>query len=140
MVANFISEIIAEQKVYVLEYKGEVAISQSLLFKNDNNFPVDVICFWSKKTLASACCKEDWKVYKPQEVCLATFIEDYLVQIYNNSFIVGIDFDFEMQGVEADPLDVLNLLINRMKAENIYLEFEYFKDLQDLEEQLKKIL
>ena len=138
MINNFIEKIIKNDNVYIIEYKDEVAIAQSLLFKTDVNEPVNVVCFWSDKEQAVECCKEIWKNYKPTALCLATFIEDYLVNIYNESFIVGIDFNEKMEGIEADPLDVLSELIKKMKKQKIDLEFEYFKNLTDLENQLHK--
>src|SRR5690606_42079983 len=64
-------------------------LSDLLLFKDDANNPVNVVCFWSSKQAASKCCIDDWQNYKPQEICIATFIEDYLVNVYNESFIAG---------------------------------------------------
>ncbi|SEH68088.1 Protein of unknown function [Paenimyroides aquimaris] len=140
MIKNFIKKIIKNDSVYIIEYKDEIAIAESLLFKTDANKPVNVVCFWSDKEQAMKCCNEIWKNYKPNEVCIATFIEDYLVNIYNESFIVGIDFNEKIEGIEADPLDVISELIKELKKHNINLELEYFKNLTDLENQLQKLL
>lgn len=140
MIKNFIEKIIKNDSVYIIEYKDEIAIAESLLFKTNANEPVNVVCFWSDKEQAMKCCNEIWKNYKPNEVCIATFIEDYLVNIYNESFIVGIDFNEKIEGIEADPLDVISELIKELKKQNINLELEYFKNLTDLENQLQKLL
>ena len=140
MIDNFIEKIIKNDSVYIIEYKDELAIAESLLFKTDVNEPVNVVCFWSDKEQAMKCCNEIWKNYKPIELCIATFIEDYLVNIYNESFIVGIDFNEKIEGIEADPLDIICELIKELKKQNINLEFEYFKNLTDLEAQLQKLL
>lgn len=140
MIKNFIEKIIKNDSVYIIEYKDEIAIAESLLFKTDANEPVNVVCFWSDKEQAMKCCNEIWKNYKPNEVCITTFIEDYLVNIYNESFIVGIDFNEKIEGIEADPLDVISELIKELKKQNINLELEYFKNLTDLENQLQKLL
>lgn len=140
MIQKFISEVVENQAVFVIEDKDGVAVSQSLLFQNEDGSPVSVICFWSNKELAFQSCVEDWKAYKTQEICLATFIEDYLVQIYNESLIVGLNFNPKMEGLEADPLNIIEHLVSEIKTKNIDLEFEHFKNLQDLEQQLKQLL
>lgn len=140
MVENFIDNIIKNNKVFVIEFKDEIAISQSLLFKDDKGNPVNVVCFWSNRQTAAKCCIDDWQSYKPQEICIATFIEDYLVNVYNESFIAGLDFNEKMEGVEADPLDLILELIKSLKKNKINLEFEYFKNLTDLENQIQKLL
>lgn len=140
MIHQFINEIVDKNELFIIENKDGVGVSQSLLFQDNDGLPVSVICFWSHSKLASNCCVEDWNSYKPQPICLATFIEDYLVQIYNESLIVGINFDLKMEGIEADPLNIIELLIAELKKKNRNLEFEHFKDLQDLEKQLKQLL
>lgn len=140
MVENFIDNIIKNNKVFVIEFKEEIAISQSLLFKDDASNPVNVVCFWSNKQVAAKCCIDDWHNYKPQEICIATFIEDYLVNVYNESFIAGLDFNEKMEGIEADPLNLILELVKSLKKNKINLEFEYFKSLTDLENQIQKLL
>ncbi len=140
MIENFIQNIIKNNKVFVIEYKDEIAISQSLLFKDDAANPVNVVCFWSDKDQANKCCIDVWKHYKPQEICIATFIEDYLVSVYNESFIAGLNFNEKMEGIEADPLDVIVELVKTLKKNKMNLEFEYFKNLTDLENQIQKLL
>ena len=135
---KFIDEIIKKERVFFIELKNELAVSQSLLFQI-NEEPVPVVCFWSTKQQALECCIDVWEDYKIQEICLSTFIEDYLVNIYNESLIVGIDFNKKMEGIEADPLDVILNLIIKIKQYKIELEFEYFKNLTDLESQLLKL-
>lgn len=140
MIEDFIPNILKNNTVFVIEFKDEIAISQSLLFKDEANNPVNVVCFWSDKKAAEQCCIDDWQNYKPQEICLATFIEDYLVNVYNESFIAGLDFNEKMEGLEADPLDLILEIVKALKTKKISLEFEYFKNLTDLENQIKKLL
>lgn len=140
MIENFINNILKSNTVFVIEFNEEIAISQSLLFKDDANNPVNVVCFWSDKQAANKCCIDDWKNYKPQEICVATFIEDYLVNVYNESFIAGIEFNEKMEGIEADPLDLILEIVKSLKNNKMNLEFEYFKNVTDLENQIKKLL
>ena len=140
MLTKIIEQIIAHGEIYALEDQNGIAVSQSLLFQMEDGSPVPVICFWSDKEKAKKCCVEDWAKYRVTAICLATFLEDWLVQIYNDSFIVGFDFSNEMKGIEADPLDTILLLVNQLKKQKIELELEYFKDLKDLENQTKGLM
>mgnify|MGYP003524984664 FL=1 len=72
-------------------------------------------------------------------MCLTTFIEDWLVQIYNDSLIVGLNFNQEMLGLECDPLDLILEITKVLKLEKRDLEFEHFKNIQDIENQIKKM-
>ncbi len=44
MIEDFIQNITKNNKVFVIEFKEDIAISQSLLFKDDANNPVNVVC------------------------------------------------------------------------------------------------
>jgi len=136
---TFIKKIAQNQELYVVEHKEGVGMAQSLLFQDEEGLPVGIVCFWSEVEDAQKCCVEDWKTYRPQQICLATFIEDYLIPIYNESLIVGLNFDEKMQGIEADPLNVLELLLIELKTQNSSLELEYFKNTADLERQLQDL-
>src|SRR5690554_1906302 len=137
---TFIKKIVQNREVFIVEDSEGIGMAQSLLFQDDEGVPVGVICFWSEELDAKKCCAEDWKSYHTQSICLATFIEDYLVPIYNESLIVGLNFDEKVQGLEADPLNLLEILILELKKQNCSLEFEYFKDLNDLEKQINQLL
>lgn len=136
----FINEITKTETIYCLEDKNGIAFSESIQFKNDNNEPVPVICFWSNAALAKNCCVDGWESYQLNSMCLSTFIEDWLVQIYNDSLIVGVNFDANMNGIEVDPIDLILAITASLKAEKRDLEFEHFKSITDIEDQIKKLL
>jgi len=138
---QFIKNIIENEKVFILERNDEeVASIPSVLFTNEFSEAIPVICFWSDEELAYKVGNKNWKEYKIYSLCIASFIEDYLVNIYNESLIVGLDYNEEFEGVEADPLDVITLLAQSLKNHTIDLEFEYFKNLNDLQNQTTKLL
>lgn len=140
MLEIFINEIINNQEVFILEDQNGIAFSQSILFTSDNKQPVPVICFWSNVTNAKKASINDWDNFKTFSICLSTFIEDYLVQIYNDSLIVGINFDSEMIGLEIDPLDLILEILKKCKDKKINLDLEYFKNINDLENQVKQLM
>lgn len=139
MLQTFLTEILRTQKIYLLEDKNGIAYSDSIFFNLDKGSPVPVICFWSNLKDAEKAKIVNWKNYTIEEICLATFIEDFLVQIYNDSLIAGLNFNDGMEGFEADPLNLISVIIEKIKKEKIELEFEYFKNIVDLENQIKKL-
>lgn len=136
---SFVKKICEDGVVYSMESNDAFALCGSNKFSTDAGEPVTVFCFWSDEILAKKCCVEDWSNFKTNEITIASFIEDWCVEIYNDSFLVGLDFDDQMIGVEVDPIDLILLITNEIKAKNIELEFEHFKNIDDIEKQIKKM-
>lgn len=140
ILTHFVNEIIKTETVFCLEDKNGIAFSESVLFQDDNGQGVPVICFWATHTLAKESCVDAWANYTINEMCLTTFIEDWLVQIYNDSLIVGLNFNKEMLGLECDPLDLILAITKILKLEKRDLEFEHFKNIADLEKQISALI
>ena len=139
MLQTFLTEITNTQKVFLLEDKNGIAFSESIFFNLDDGSPVPVFCFWSNFNDAKNARKINWKNHEVVEICLVTFIEDFLVQLYNDSLIAGLNFNSEMEGFESDPLNLISAIIENVNQQKIQLEFEYFKNIHDLENQIKKL-
>lgn len=135
-----VEKIIANDKIFTLTYKEESAFVGSNLFKLNDGSPVPVWCFWTDENLAKKQIREDWSLFEVIDIPLANFLEDILVSVTNEGYIVGIDFDENLIGTETDPLEMIIEIISQLKANNKTVELEYFKDLNDLENQAKKIL
>jgi len=139
MLQTFLTEITNTQKIFLLEDKNGIAYSESIFFNLEDGTPVPVICFWSNNENAENSKKVNWKNYEVVEICLVTFIEDFLVQLYNDSLIAGLNFNVEMEGYESDPLNLISAIIEKIKEQKLQLEFEYFKNIKDLENQMNKL-
>lgn len=137
---NFVQQIVSQDAVYTLADTSDFSFVGSNLFTNPDGSPVPVWCFWSTEELAKINKKEDWLSYKIEAFSLATFIEDVLVPMTNEGHIVGINFNEKLEGTEADPLDTLLAIIEEVKKEKITIELEYFKNIDDLETQARKLL
>src|SRR5690554_3565317 len=111
MIHTFIQTIVQNNELFVIEDKEGAAMSQSLLFQNEDGSPVGVICFWSDKKMVQNCCAEDWKEYRPQAICLATFIADYRIPSYNGRLRAGFDISADMERTVSDPLHIVERLI-----------------------------
>lgn len=136
---NFVNTICENGVVYSMESKDAFALCGSNQFSTDSGEPVTVFCFWSDEDLAKSCCIEDWYDFKVNEVSITSFIEDWCVGIYNDSFLVGLDFNKEMFGLEVDPIDLILNITKKLKSQKIDLDFEQFKNIQDIENQIKKM-
>lgn len=136
---QFVDEVMVSQQVFTAESKEGMAISNSSHFNDDQGNPVGVFCFWSSKSKAKECCVDEWYDFVPVEISLATFIEDYCVGIYNDSLVVGINFDAQMFGIETDPIDLILMLLKEAKLRKLELDFEHFKDLDDIQSQIEKM-
>jgi len=137
---SFIQQLIANNGVYTLIYKDEFSFVGSNIFNLEDGSPVPVWCFWSNVDSANLNRQSDWKLYEPEFFPIANFIEDVLVQMANEGYIIGLEFNENLEGMEADPLDLLLEIIKQLKSANITVELDYFKDIDDLEKQARKFL
>jgi Protein of unknown function (DUF2750) len=137
---NFVKRVCETKIVYGLECEDGFATSSSNEFEDDNGEPLGIICFWSDKVLARSCKKNDWKDYEVTEIDLNTFIENWCIGLDNDGLLVGTNFDQNMFGFEIEGYELILELIHELKTNNIILDFQKFKNLNDLEIQLNAII
>ena len=68
---------------------------------------IDVIPFWSSKSLAEALCVGDWNVYKPLAIEMEEFLDDWLPGMHSDVLLVGVNWNMDLEGAEIEPLDLL---------------------------------
>jgi len=68
----------------------------------------DVMPFWSQKEFAEVHAAEEWADYKVVAVSVEEFIEAWLPGMHEDVFLVGVNWDIDMEGVESEPLDLLD--------------------------------
>jgi hypothetical protein len=137
---EFIAKIVKTSTVWCLENEEGVATTGSTLFENEDNEPVDVLCFWSEKSKAQACANGDWKDYSPTEIPLAEFIENWCVGMSNDGIMAGTDFDTELEGFEADTLELILEIAEEIKNQNTTLDLANGKSLDELVNEVNDIL
>lgn len=137
---NFIKKICQTEKVFGLENKVGFATLDSTNYEDENGKPMPVMCFWSDQDGAAACAKDKWKLYRPTEIKLSDFIEEWCVGMYNEGLLTGTDFDENKQGNESDALELLLEITAELESLGKELEFKKFENLADLEEQIREIL
>ena len=99
---RFVVEAIEQGCIWGLEGPDGWALCGSEKYED-----TDVMPFWSQEELARVHCQDDWKHYKPVAVELGEFLEDWLPGMHNDVVLVGINWDEELEGVEIEPLDLL---------------------------------
>lgn len=68
----------------------------------------EVMPFWSEPEMAEVHCVDEWKDYKVVPVSLEEFIDDWLPGMHEDVYLVGINWDEDMDGEEIEPLDLLS--------------------------------
>lgn len=137
---EFVAKIVSTSMVWCLENEEGVATTGSTLFENEDNEPVDVLCFWSDKAKAQACANGDWKDYAPVEIPLGEFIENWCVGMSNDGIMAGTDFDTDLDGFEADTLELILEIAEEVKTQNKSIELTNNKTLDELVNEVNSIL
>ncbi len=100
--ALFISQSKETEAVWALANKdGEWLSIDSSEFENSEVMP-----FWSDQADAQFHCQEDWAEFSACKISLEEFIEDWLVDLANDSILIGLNWNKELEGseVEADAV------------------------------------
>ncbi len=136
---KFIKTISENGIVYGLKSKNGFATSSSTQFENDDGNPIGMICFWAEKVEAKSCAKDEWKKYKVTEVSLSEFIENWCIGMANDGLLIGTQFDQNLFGFEAEPLELIMDLTAELKSLGKDLNFRKFNGIEDLEKQVKEV-
>lgn len=137
---RFIITVCESEIVYGLQNKDGFATSSSIQYENDDENPIGIICFWAERPLAKSCIKSDWIGYKVSEIPLSDFIENWCIGMQNDGLLIGTEFDQNMFGFEAEPLELILDLSTELKSIEKNLNFKKFKGIADLEKQVKAII
>lgn len=134
---KFIKTVSENGIVYGLKSNNGFATSSSTQFEDDNGNAIGMICFWAEKVRAKSCAKEEWKKYKVTEIPLAEFMENWCVGMANDGLLIGTQFDQNMFGFEAEPLELILDLSSELKSLGKELDLKKFDGIADLERQVK---
>ncbi len=137
---RFIKKVCDSEIVIGLENDEGFATSNSNNYEEEEENPIQMICFWSEKAIARACAKDGWGNYEPSEIPLTEFLENWCVGMDNDGLIVGTNFDQNMFGFEQEPLTLILEIITELKRINKNLKLNKFENIEDLEEQVREII
>ncbi|WP_205500881.1 DUF2750 domain-containing protein [Rufibacter psychrotolerans] len=136
---RFIKKICETEIVIGLESEEGFATSSSNNYEDEDDNPIQMICFWSERALAKACAKDGWANYTPTEIPLSEFLENWCVGMNNDGLLIGTNFDQNMFGHEVEPFDLILEIIAELKSSGKKLYLQKFEDINDLESQVKEL-
>lgn len=137
---KFIQQVCETQIVFALKGKGGFAYSISNKIETETEEDVDLLCFWSEKSLAGACQKKEWKDYTLESIDLACFIENWCFGMQKDGLLAGINFDWNLFGFEIEPLKLALELIERIKLNNIEIHFVKYEHIDEIEKEIRDVL
>jgi len=94
---RFIDRVLETNVVWALKDEEGWAICPS------NEYECDLYVVWSDEEYAKQHCKDEWSSYSPVEIPLESFLEDWLPGMEEDEYLVGVQFNSELAGLEVEP-------------------------------------
>jgi hypothetical protein len=132
---QFIQRAAESNAVWALSSEEGWAVSSSHVDEN-----TDIILFWSDVAYATAVAKEDWSHYQPVAIPLSEFLENWLPGMYQSQVLVGTNWDANLFGEEAAPLNLALDIIEAVRTNGTALSFEKYADLADFESEVRRTI
>lgn len=102
---KFIKEVSKTETVWGLKLKNEDGWAVALSNEYED---AEVMLFWSDKRLAKLCIAEEWIEYEVNSITLENFMNNWLIGLDEDDLLVGLNWDFNLIGLEVEPIDLLN--------------------------------
>ncbi len=99
---RFIVDAVETGCVWGLEDDNGWALCASVKYKESCVMP-----FWSQPEFAQKHCVDEWANYKPVAVSTEELLDEWLPGMHADVYLVGINWNHEMEGIEMEPLDLL---------------------------------
>ena len=99
---RFIVEALETGCVWGLQGPDGWALCPSEKYKTTDAMP-----FWSQPEFAKSHCAGEWQHYRAVAVATDEFIEEWLPGMHEDVFLVGVNWNEELEGAEVEPLDLL---------------------------------
>ncbi len=99
---KFVAEAMATGCVWGLENSEGWALCPSV--QNDE---LDVMPLWSQPEYAQLHCREEWQQYKVVPISLEELLDEWLPGMHDDLLLVGPNWDEDLEGLELEPLDLL---------------------------------
>ena len=137
---RFIRDVVRSEIVWGLHSDDGWATSSANNFENEEGQPEKLICFWSDEKRAGVCQKKFWQEFTPKQIPLTEFMENWLVGMDQDGAIVGTNFDWNLFGFEALPLELLIELFQELKRSDKSLKFLKYENQDEFERLVQEIL
>jgi len=119
---RFIERIVRSETVWALKGRNGYAWCES----NDHEGR-DVIVFWSDRAYTERARKSEFQEYTPIEISLFDFLFRWLPGMSNDGVLAGTNWTGNLIGIESDPLELQDQVINHMPKEMVSLFMEKLK-------------
>lgn len=137
---TFIDTVIKQNKVFSLTLDEGFAMSLSNSYVDEDDNQMELFCFWSEEKKAQSSIKDEWEEYKVATITLSTFLEDWCIGLSNENYVIGLEFDDKLVGVEGDALELLIDICKLLITKSIGLKFNKFKSVQELLDYAEKAI
>ena len=137
---DFIAGICNTKLVYTLKNEQGFATTSSINYEGAAGQKVPVVCFWSDLAMAQACCPGAWEDFEPVAYTLQGFLEQLCVWLASQGILIGVDFDDEMYGFEAEPPALIRDVMALLAESKIELPLEIFDNLEEVARAAEKTL
>lgn len=138
--ADFVQNVSESGIVYALKGDEGYATSYSSEIEHEDGSAVQTVCFWSDEARAKTCIDNEWSEYHTDSLPLNDFLENWCLGMNMDGIIVGINFDHELTGFEAEPLELILEIITELKKTGKSPELRKFDSIDDLESQIQEAL
>jgi len=127
---KFIERAVESEIVWGLASEAGYARCESREFEE-----AFVLPFWSDKAYAIAInIAGD---YHPKSMSLADFLENFLIGSYNEGYLVGTNWDADMNSKEIEPLDLALEITEELLRQGKDLPLKKYPSIQDFHQQVK---
>ena len=137
---SFIKKVCESGVVWGLENDEGFAMSSSGEYEDSDGEPLDLICYWSEKTLAQSCKNEEWIDYRVTDIPLGEFLENWCIGMSEDELLIGTNFDPELSGFEIDPLDLIIEICKELKNQSKEVKLQNYKNIDDLVNEIESII
>ncbi len=137
---EFLKTVVKKGKVYSLGNDEGIASAESFLFRTEQDEAAGMIFFWSEKRLAEVHSKAEWGDYEPQEIPLATFLENVCIGLETDGYITAVNFDANLIGYEVRPLELVLECLIKLRKEEKTLTFARYEDAMSFEKIVRQHL
>jgi hypothetical protein len=126
---RFIERAILNKEVWSIV---QTEMGKPLLYPSNAEPTILVIPVWSDKAYAARHCNDEMIAhgYQPLSLELNHFINHDLYSFFKEGFLVGTNWNFDLAGLEKNPLELNNELVKAMLFQT-QIKPEYLQNLDD---------
>ncbi|MCT2564170.1 DUF2750 domain-containing protein [Chryseobacterium herbae] len=137
---DFIKKVSETEIIYALKDENGYSVSYSNELEYEDGEPVQIICFWSDQARAKSCIGDEWSHYEVSSVPLNDFVENWCLGMNNDGLVVGTNFDSNLFGCEAEPLELVLDIIEELKKTGKNITLRKFRSIEEMETQIREVL